>query len=83
MTQTQPDRLDKLEAVIEQVNRKLDDIATDLSEVKAEARIFQARTDERFNSIEQRFNSVDQRFSGLDKKIDSLEDSTKNQDNRL
>jgi hypothetical protein len=30
MTQTQPDRLDQLESVIERIDRKLDAIATDV-----------------------------------------------------
>lgn len=76
MTQTQPDRLDQLESVIERIDRKLDAIASDLAEVKIEARVFQARTEERFNSIDQRFNSMDQ-------KLGSLEDRTKSQDSRL
>ncbi len=76
MTATQPDRLDQLESIIERIDRKLDAIATDLTEVKSELRVFQARTDERFNSIDQRFNSLDQRLG-------SLEDRTKAQDSRL
>jgi hypothetical protein len=76
MTTAQPDRLDQLEIVIERIDRKLDAIATDLAEIKTESRVFHARTEERFNSIDQRFNSVDQRLG-------SLEDRTKAQDNRL
>ncbi len=76
MTATQPDRLDQLESIIERIDRKLDAIATDLTEVKSGLRVFQARTDERFNSIDQRFNSLDQRLG-------SLEDRTKAQDSRL
>jgi septal ring factor EnvC (AmiA/AmiB activator) len=76
MTTAQPDRIDQLESVIERVDRKLDAIATDLAEMKTDARVFQARTEERFNSIDQRFNSVDQRLG-------ALEDRTKAQDSRL
>jgi septal ring factor EnvC (AmiA/AmiB activator) len=76
MTTAQPDRLDQLESVIERIDRKLDAIATDLAEIKTESRVFHARTEERFNSIDQRFNSVDQRLG-------SLEDRTKAQDSRL
>jgi uncharacterized coiled-coil protein SlyX len=69
MTQTQPDRLDQLEAVIERVDRKLDTIATDLGELKLESRVYHAQTSEKLDSLTQR--------------VGSLEEKVKAQDNRL
>ncbi|MGB8701909.1 MAG: hypothetical protein WCD18_21040 [Thermosynechococcaceae cyanobacterium] len=54
MTQTQPDRVDQLESLIERIDRKLDTIASDIIEIK----ISQARTDERLNSLEVQVSDI-------------------------
>lgn len=79
MTQTQPDRLDQLESIIERVDRKLDAIASDIVEIK----ISQAKTDERFNSIDERFKSIDQRFNTIDTQFADIKIQIRAQDNRL
>lgn len=70
MTQTQPDRIDKLESFIERMEHKLDAIAADVQESKLEARVFQAKAEERFNSIDERFKTIDQRLERIEKRID-------------
>lgn len=69
MTQTQPDRLDQLESIIERVDRKIDAISTDLGELKLETRVNHAQTSEKLDSLTQR--------------VGSLEEKVKAQDNRL
>jgi septal ring factor EnvC (AmiA/AmiB activator) len=71
MTQTQPDRLDQLESVIERIDRKLDIISADIVEIK----VSQARTDERLNSLEGQLldfkKSTDTQFADLKKSTDT------------
>jgi DNA anti-recombination protein RmuC len=58
-----------------EVLKRLETIQSDIQDIK----LSQARTEERFNSIDQRFNSIDQRFDSLEasfnQRIDSLETS--------
>lgn len=69
-------RLDKLNSNVEVIQSDIQDI-----------KLSQARTEERFNSVDQRFNSVDQRFDSLEKSVnkrfDSLEQRTIGQENRF
>jgi chromosome segregation ATPase len=67
MTQTQPDRIDQLESIMERMDRKLDAISNDLVEIK----ISQARTDERFNSIDQRLSTIETQASDFKKSVDT------------
>jgi hypothetical protein len=71
MTQTQPDRLDQLESVVERIDRKLDTIAADLVGIK----ISQAKIEgtlegvsKRLDSIETRSNVQDGRFWTLNRR---------------
>jgi len=83
MTQTQPDRLDQLESVIERMDRKLDAIGSDITEIK----ISLARTDERLNSVETQVsdlkNNIDQRFSAVDTQFSDIKTQLRAQDSRL
>ena len=97
MTATAPDQLDRIKAVFEKIDRKLEAIAADQMEIK----ITLAKTAERFNSIDQRFDAidqhfedtgkrfearfdaVDQRFDAMEKRQDNFEERSKSQDNRL
>ncbi|NJM67452.1 MAG: hypothetical protein HC851_18150 [Acaryochloris sp. RU_4_1] len=58
-----------------EVLKRLETIQADIQDIK----LSQARTEERFNSIEQRFDSIDQRFDSLEtslnQRIDSLDKS--------
>jgi chromosome segregation ATPase len=56
--------LNKLTTAIERVD-------TNVQEMRLEVKIFQARTEEKFNSIDQRFNSIDQRLERLEKRGDA------------
>jgi predicted nucleic acid-binding Zn-ribbon protein len=67
MTQTQPDRIDQLESIMERMDRKLDAISNDLVEIK----ISQARTDERFNGIDQRLSTIETQASDFKKSVDT------------
>jgi archaellum component FlaC len=71
MTQTQPDRLDQLESIMERMDQKLDTITTNIIDIK----ISQARTDERLNSLETQVSdfkkSVDTQFSDIKKSTDT------------
>ena len=69
MTQATDTDLQQIRDLLLGLDKKVDHIDRNLE-------IFQARTDERFNSIDQRFSSLDQRMG-------SLEDRTKAQDSRL
>jgi hypothetical protein len=69
MTQSTDTDLQQIRDLLLGLDKKMDHVDRNLE-------LFQARTDERFNSI-------DQRFSGLDQRLGSLEDRTKVQDNRL
>jgi predicted nucleic acid-binding Zn-ribbon protein len=65
MTQTQPDRLDQLESVIERIDRKLDAIATDLVGVKVSQAKIEGTLEgisKRLDGIETRSNAQDGRF---------------------
>jgi NifB/MoaA-like Fe-S oxidoreductase len=79
MTQTQPDRLDQLESIIERIDRKLDGVVADLVDIK----LSQARTNERFNAIDQRFNAMETQITDLKKstetQIADLKKSTETQ----
>jgi hypothetical protein len=71
MTQTQPDRVDQLEALIERVDRKLDRIAADHVDMK----VLLARIDERLNSSDTQMSdfkkSTDSQFADFKKSTDS------------
>lgn len=73
-------QLNKLTSVIERID-------SNLQELRLETRTFQARTDERFNSVDQRFNSLTQQITDLDKslnkRIDSLEQRSNGQETRF
>ncbi len=69
MTQTTDVDIKEIRDLLLGLNQKIDGVDKKLE-------VFQARTEERFNSIDQRFNSLDQRLG-------SLEDRTKAQDSRL
>lgn len=75
MTQTQPDRVDQLESLMDRVDRKLAAIADNIVEIK----ISQARTDERLNSIDERFKGIDQRFNSVDGQFADIRKSTDTQ----
>ncbi len=83
MTQTQPDKLDRLESFIERIDRKLDAIASDVQDMKLESRVFQARADERFNSIDKRFSSIDGRFKSVDTQLSDIKVKLRAPDTRL
>jgi septal ring factor EnvC (AmiA/AmiB activator) len=67
MPQTQPDRVEQLETFLERIDRKLDAINTDIMEIK----ISQAKTEERFNSVDQRFNAIDSQLADIKKSTDT------------
>ncbi len=69
MTQTQPDRLDQLESVIERIDRKLDAITADIAGLRLETRTFEARTGERLNSIDQRLTLLESRVAVQDTRL--------------
>ena len=75
MTQAAPDRIDRIEAAFEKIDRKLDAIAADQVEIK----VSQAKTEERLNSIEtrfeERFNAIDQRFDEMGKRFEARFDA--------
>lgn len=72
MTQTQPDRIDQLESFIERMDRKLDAISSDVQEMKLNLGVFQAKTDERLNSIDQRLDRIEKRIDAQDARIWTL-----------
>ncbi|NCJ04982.1 hypothetical protein GS597_00285 [Synechococcales cyanobacterium C] len=74
MTPTAPDRLDRIEAAVEQIVTKLDSIADDVTEIKITQARFEARTDERFNAMDQRFDSLEKQFNILENRV-SAQDS--------
>jgi uncharacterized coiled-coil protein SlyX len=69
MTQTQPDRLDQLESVIERIDHKLDAIADDVAELKTEARVFQAKTEEQLKGIDGRLTALETRVTAQDSRL--------------
>lgn len=87
MTQTQPDRLDQMESLIEKIDRKLDAIATEVQDIKLESRVFQAQTTVKLEAMSQRTDAVEsnltQRIDALDKKIDRIEIRINAQDLRF
>ncbi len=72
MTQTQPDRIDRLESFIERMDRKLDAIASDVQEIKLDLRVYQAKTDERLNSIDTQLTDIKGQLKAQDARIWSL-----------
>jgi flagellar capping protein FliD len=76
VTQTQPDRIDRIESFIERMDHKLDAIAGDIQEMKLDSQVFQARTEERFNTIDERFKSVETQLS-------EIKGQLKSQDTRI
>lgn len=72
MTQTQPDRIDRIESFIERMDRKLDAIATDVQSIKLESQVFQAKTGERLDSIDQRLDRIEKRIDTQDARIWTL-----------
>lgn len=69
MTQTQPDRIDRLESLIDRVDRKLDAIATEIQASKLEARVFQAKTEERFQSVDTQLADIKVQLRGQDARL--------------
>ena len=65
MTQAPPDRLGRIESVFERIDRKLDAIATDLTEIK----ISQGKMEERLNAIDQRMDNAEERLKSQDNRI--------------
>jgi septal ring factor EnvC (AmiA/AmiB activator) len=65
MSQTQPNRVDQLESLIEQINRKLDAIATDVTDVK----ISQAQIGERMNSIDTQLGDLKTQVRAQDSRL--------------
>jgi archaellum component FlaC len=51
--------------------KRLDAIGADIQDIK----ISQARTEEKFNSIDQQFNGIDQRFNGIQQQVTELDKS--------
>ncbi len=65
MTQTQPDRLDQLESVIERIDRNLDTIVSALTEIKINV----ARIDERLNGMDKRLDTLEGRTTAQDTRL--------------
>ncbi|MGB7413824.1 MAG: hypothetical protein WA902_06420 [Thermosynechococcaceae cyanobacterium] len=62
--------------LIENLDRKIDTISTDVVEMKVSL----STLNERFNSLEA---TTDERFKSIDQRLGSLEDRFKTQDNRI
>jgi septal ring factor EnvC (AmiA/AmiB activator) len=65
MTQAPPDRLDRLESVIEGLDRKLDAIAADVVEIK----VSQARIDERFSASDTQLEDIKLQLRSQDTRL--------------
>jgi uncharacterized protein YdaL len=65
MTQTQPDRLDQLESIIERIDRKLDVIANDIVTMK----VSQAKTEGLLEGFNKRFDSLEIRVTAQDTRL--------------
>jgi septal ring factor EnvC (AmiA/AmiB activator) len=65
MTQAPPDRLDRLESVIERLDHKLDAIATDVVEIK----VSQARTDERLSALDTQLEDIKLQLRSQDTRL--------------
>ncbi len=83
MTQTQPDRLDQLESFIERMDRKLDAIAADVQDTKLDLRVFQARTEEQFKSLDIQLSdfkkTTEIQFKSTESQSSDLKKSTETQ----
>jgi chromosome segregation ATPase len=76
MTQAPPDRLDRLESVIERLDHKLDAIAADVVEIK----VSQARTDERFSALDTQLTDLKK---STDTQLEDIKIQLRSQDTRL
>lgn len=72
ITQASADRLERIESIVEKIDRKMDAIATDVVEVK----IAQARTEERLNALETQMSDVKS-------ELRDVRNEVKGQDTRL
>ncbi|NCJ07235.1 hypothetical protein GS597_12105 [Synechococcales cyanobacterium C] len=69
MTPTAPDRLDRIEAAVEQIVTRLDSIGDDVTDLKISVARMEARTDERLKAVEDQISELRIQVRGQDVKL--------------
>lgn len=87
MTQATDTDIRELRDLMLGLDKKIDGLEASLDKkidgLDKKLEVFQARTEERFNSIDQRFAGIDQRFGALEDQMSDTRTQIRAQDTRL